>query len=59
MTRQEQTVMNMARFIKNHTLILLEKLNDLDLDSFATDCEELNDIAEKLYIKLKHTLEIQ
>jgi len=59
MTRQEQTVMNMARFIKNHTLTLLEKLNNLDLDSFATDCEELNDIPEKLYIKLKHTLESQ
>lgn len=59
MTRQEQTVMNMARFIKNHTLTLLEKLNNIDLDSCATDCEELNDIAEKLYIKLKHTLESQ
>ena len=59
MTKQEQTAMNMAEKKKKHTLILLEKLNDLDLDSCATDCEELNDVAEKLYIKLKHTLESQ
>ncbi|MCV5518782.1 Rop family plasmid primer RNA-binding protein, partial [Escherichia coli] len=28
MTKQEKTALNMARFIRNQTLTLLEKLND-------------------------------
>ena len=59
MTKQEQSALNMAGFIKNHTLILLDKLNQLNLDDCASDCEKINDMAEKLYIKLKRTLESQ
>ncbi|MBJ3646302.1 Rop family plasmid primer RNA-binding protein [Salmonella enterica subsp. enterica serovar Typhimurium] len=39
MTKQEKTALNMARFIRNQTLTLLEKLNDLDADEQADICE--------------------
>lgn len=59
MTKQEQSAMNMAGFIKKHTLILLDKLNQLNLDDCANECEDLNNMAEKLYLNLKRALEIQ
>ncbi len=45
MTKQEKTALNMARFIRNQTLTLLEKLNDLDADEQADICESLHDHA--------------
>ncbi|CAA2930722.1 Regulatory protein rop [Arsenophonus endosymbiont of Bemisia tabaci Q2] len=36
MTKQELTALNMAGFIKSQTLILLDKLNKLNLD----DCSD-------------------
>ena len=32
MTKQQKTALNMAKFIQNQSLLLLEKLNELDLD---------------------------
>ncbi|AMU85826.1 Rop family plasmid primer RNA-binding protein [Salmonella enterica] len=49
MTKQEKTALNMARFIRNQTLTLLEKLNDLDADEQADICESLHDHADELY----------
>ncbi|EAO6252857.1 Rop family plasmid primer RNA-binding protein [Salmonella enterica] len=31
MTKQEKTALNMAKFIKDQSLLLLEKLNELDM----------------------------
>lgn len=32
MTKQQKTALNMAKFIQGQTLLLLEKLNELNLD---------------------------
>ncbi|MDM7286974.1 Rop family plasmid primer RNA-binding protein, partial [Klebsiella pneumoniae] len=42
---QQKTALNMAKFIQNQSLLLLEKLNELDLDVEADLCEELHDDA--------------
>ncbi|ECS3456954.1 Rop family plasmid primer RNA-binding protein [Salmonella enterica subsp. enterica serovar Schwarzengrund] len=52
MTKQESAVLNMAKFIRAQTLLLLEKLDVLDLDDEAADCEKLHEQAEALYLKL-------
>lgn len=56
MTKQELTALNIAGFIKSQTLILLDKLNQLNLDDCADECEDLHDMAETLYLNLKRTL---
>ena len=48
MTKQQKTALNMAKFIQGQTLLLLEKLNELDLDAEADLCEKLHDDAEQL-----------
>ncbi|WP_334472878.1 Rop family plasmid primer RNA-binding protein [Arsenophonus sp. PmNCSU2021_1] len=57
MTKQELTALNMAGFIKSQTLILLDKLNQLNLDGCADECEDLHYMAEALYFNLKQTLD--
>ena len=57
MTKQELTALNMAGFIKSQTLILLDKLNQLNLDDCADECEDLHNMAEALYLILKRMLE--
>ncbi|MGE4996111.1 Rop family plasmid primer RNA-binding protein [Yersinia enterocolitica] len=49
MTRQEKTALNMAKFIRDQSLLLLEKLNELDMDTPADLCERLHEDAEKLW----------
>ncbi|MEH6028405.1 Rop family plasmid primer RNA-binding protein [Enterobacter hormaechei] len=49
MTKQEKTALNMAKFIQGQSLLLLEKLNELDLDREADMCEKLHEDAEMLY----------
>nr|WP_172691937.1 Rop family plasmid primer RNA-binding protein [Edwardsiella piscicida]ATV90673.1 Rop superfamily RNA polymerase [Edwardsiella piscicida] len=56
MTKQELSAVNMAKFIKAQTLILLEKLNDLDLNERANECEQLHEMAEILYGNLEKQL---
>lgn len=48
MTKQQKTAFNMAKFIQGQTLLLLEKLNELDLDLEADLCEKLHEDAEQL-----------
>ncbi|TYN61662.1 Rop family plasmid primer RNA-binding protein, partial [Salmonella enterica subsp. enterica serovar Typhimurium] len=48
MNKQQQTVLNMAGFIKNQSLTPLEKLEALDADEQATMCEKLHEHAEEL-----------
>ena len=54
MTKQESAALNMAKFIRAQSLLLLEKLNVLDLDDEAADCEKLHEQVEALYRKLSN-----
>ncbi|MEI8518360.1 Rop family plasmid primer RNA-binding protein [Escherichia coli] len=49
MTKQVKTALNMARLIRDQTLTLLEKLNELDADEKADMCESLQDHADVHY----------
>ncbi|MDM7115936.1 Rop family plasmid primer RNA-binding protein, partial [Klebsiella pneumoniae] len=46
-----------AKFIQNQSLLLLEKLNELDLDVEADLCEKLHDDAEHLIRTLSSRLD--
>ncbi len=52
MSKQQKTVLNMAKFIQAQSLLLLEKLNELDLDTEADLCEALHEDAEHLFRSL-------
>ncbi|HCA6557622.1 MAG: Rop family plasmid primer RNA-binding protein [Gammaproteobacteria bacterium] len=49
MTKQQRTALNMAKFIQAQSLLLLDKLNELDLDTEADLCEKLHEDAEHLF----------
>ncbi|BHI70889.1 hypothetical protein JNE17039_44390 (plasmid) [Escherichia coli] len=49
MNKQQQTALNMARFIKSQSLTLLEKLDALDTDEQVTMCERLHERAEECH----------
>lgn len=53
MTKQEKTALNMAKFIQAQTLLLLEKLNELNLDEMANQCERLHELSEQLHYDLR------
>ena len=57
MNKQQKTAVNMAKFIQNQSLLLLEKLNELDLDAEADLCEKLHDDAEHLFRTLSSRLD--
>jgi hypothetical protein len=57
MTKQQKTALNMAKFIQAQSLLLLEKLNELDLDDEADMCEKLHEDAERLHYVLLGRLE--
>ncbi len=57
MTKQQKTALNLAKFIQNQSLLLLEKLNELDLDVEADLCEKLHDDAEHLFRTLSSRLD--
>ena len=59
MTKQESAALNMAKFIRAQSLLLLEKLDVLDLDDEAADCERMHEQAEALYQKLSARFGIQ
>ena len=50
MNKQQKSALNMAKFIRGQSLLLLEKLNELNLDDEADLCEKLHDDAEKLFL---------
>lgn len=52
MSKQYKTALNMAKFIQAQSLLLLEKLNELDLDTEAGLCEALHEDAEHLFRNL-------
>lgn len=43
MNKHHKTALNMAKFIQGQSLLLLEKLNDLELDTEADMCERLHE----------------
>ena len=49
MTKQENTALNMAKFIQGQSLLLLEKLNELNFDTEADMCEQLHEDADMLW----------
>lgn len=49
MTKLEKTALNIAKFIQGQSLLLLDKLNELNLDMEADMCEKLHDDAEMLF----------
>ncbi|EED1398736.1 Rop family plasmid primer RNA-binding protein [Escherichia coli] len=59
MNKQQQTALNMARFIKSHSLTLLEKLDALDADEQAAMCERLHELAEELQKSIQSHFEAQ
>ncbi|MFJ5377636.1 Rop family plasmid primer RNA-binding protein [Pectobacterium sp. CHL-2024] len=59
MTKEQKTALNMAKFIQGQSLLLLEKLNALDLDSEADLCEKLHEDAEELYRRMAALFESQ
>ncbi|MBE0234233.1 Rop family plasmid primer RNA-binding protein [Enterobacter hormaechei] len=56
MTKQEKTALNMAKFIRDQSLLLLEKLNELDMDTAADMCERLQEDAETLWLAMRDQL---
>lgn len=50
MNKQQKSALNMAKFIRGQSLLLLEKLNELDLDDESNLCEKLHDDVEKLFL---------
>ncbi|HHB1216360.1 MULTISPECIES: Rop family plasmid primer RNA-binding protein [Enterobacteriaceae] len=58
MTKAEQAVLNMAKFIQGQSLLLLEKLNELDLDEEADLCEKLHEDAERLFGRLAARMDV-
>jgi hypothetical protein len=47
MNKHHKTALNMAKFIQGQSLFLLEKLNELELDTEADICEWLHEDAER------------
>lgn len=45
MNKQQKTAVNMAKFIQDQSLLLLDRLNELDLDHEADFCEKLHEDA--------------
>ena len=56
MTKQQKTALNMAKFIQDQSLLLLERLNELDFDDEADMCEKLHEDAERLHSNLLASL---
>jgi hypothetical protein len=57
MTKQQKTTLNMAKFIQAQSLLLLDKLNELDLDGEVDMCEKLHEDAGRLHDVLLGRLE--
>lgn len=58
LTRQQLSALNMAKFIKSQSLLLLEKLDELNLDAQSAECERLHELAETLLDHLSDALEV-
>ncbi|EMQ2878803.1 Rop family plasmid primer RNA-binding protein [Vibrio navarrensis] len=54
MDKKIQSVLNLSALIKSQSLVLLDKLNELDIDELADEVDALSDHAEgvKRYLQL-------
>lgn len=52
MNKHHKTALNMAKFIQGQSLLLLEKLNELELDTEADMCERLHEDVSRLHAGL-------
>lgn len=52
MSAQHKTALNMAKLIQAQSLLLLEKLNELDLNTEVDLCEALHEDVEHLFRSL-------
>ena len=52
MNKHHKTALNMAKFSQGTSLLLLEKLNELEMDMEADMCERLHEDAERLHAGL-------
>jgi len=52
MNKHHKIALNMAKFIQGQSLLLLEKLNELELDTEADMCERLHEEAERFHAGL-------
>ncbi|TRD59961.1 Rop family plasmid primer RNA-binding protein, partial [Salmonella enterica subsp. enterica serovar Infantis] len=59
MNKQQQTVLNMAGFIKSQSLTLLEKLDAHDADEQAATCAKPHEIADEPQNSLQTRLEAE
>lgn len=57
MSKELRTALNMAKFIQGQSLLLLGRLNELNLDDDADLCDCINDRAEQLYRSLSARVE--
>ncbi|HBA8794670.1 TPA: Rop family plasmid primer RNA-binding protein [Escherichia coli] len=57
MNKHQKTALNMAKFIQDQSLLLLDKLTELNLDDRADECEKLHELAEQLRKNLSTELE--
>ncbi|HCP5802756.1 TPA: Rop family plasmid primer RNA-binding protein, partial [Escherichia coli] len=56
---QQQTALNMARFIKSQSLTLLEKLDALDTNEQVAMCERLHERAEEIQNRIQVRFEVE
>ncbi len=59
MNKQQQTVLNMAGFIKSQSQTQLENLDALDADEQAAMCEKLHELAEELQNRIQTRFEAE
>ena len=57
MTNKEKTVINMAKFLHDQSLLLIRKLYDLKLPDETSTCQDLHEQAERLYFQLLEKLD--
>ena len=59
MDKKQKAALNMAKFIKGQSLELLRRLEELELDERAEQCERLHEMAEELLAALLRELPVE
>jgi hypothetical protein len=57
MDKKQKAALNMAKFIKGQSLDLLGRLEELEMDERAEQCERLHELAEVLLLALQEDLQ--
>ena len=59
MSKKQKSALNMAKFLKTQSLELLGKLEALDMDEQAGQCEQLHEQAEVVFLSVMDALRAQ